>query len=375
LKRKDIHWAGLITVVGYHLLLFVCIPLYLIHYGLPSAGIIWATGILFLVTGVAITAGYHRYFAHKSYEAHPVVEFFLLFFGTMNLQNSVLNWAVDHRLHHAHTDSDQDPYDITKGFWYAHILWIFLKGPERDYRIVSDLSQKKLVAFQHKYYVLLFALTNLAVCGAIGYFFHDIAGALLFVWWFRIFAVNHLTWFINSLAHTWGEHTYSREESAVDNYMMAFLTFGEGYHNYHHAFAADYRNGIRWWHFDPSKWLIWSLSKVGLAKNLKRMDAYAIRRKLVVEDKELLLSKIARVAYVKKEEMIQRVEDTAGALSQRLMDLRDKIATYRVERRQYKADVRKARKAEIRELKKAIQADWKNWCRMCRNILELKRSL
>ena len=108
-------------------------------------------------------------------------------------------------------------------------------------------------------------------------------------WWTRLMVSHHLTWFINSLAHYWGEQTYSKEHSAVDNFVIAILTVGEGYHNFHHTFPADYRNGVRWYHFDPTKWTIWILSKVGLAADLRRFDSFRIKRRLLTEDRRLLI--------------------------------------------------------------------------------------
>ena len=126
----------------------------------------------------------------------------------------------------------------------------------------------------------------------------------------RIFTIHHCTWFINSLAHMWGSRTYSAEQTAADNAVLALLTFGEGYHNYHHTLANDYRNGIRWYHFDPTKWLIWTASKIGLASNLRWVNEIRIKQTLVKNDKQLLLNRIRN-----------EIDETANELREKLEDL------------------------------------------------------
>ena len=239
-----------------------------------------------------MTAGYHRLYAHSTYKIHPVVEAILLFFATMATQGSVLRWAYDHRQHHAFVDTDRDPYSIKKGFWYAHFLWLLEKPKEIENKTVADLLKRPLIRFQHRFYVSLMLLTNGLTFLFFGWCFSDYLGAFLFVWLARLFFLHHFTWFINSLAHTWGARTFCQELSAADNYLISMVTFGEGYHNYHHTFSYDYRNGVRWYHFDPTKWLIWTLSKLKLASQLRKNQRDFIEKRLIRERKQLLLDKI-----------------------------------------------------------------------------------
>jgi stearoyl-CoA desaturase (delta-9 desaturase) len=210
--------------------------------------------------------GYHRLFSHKTYSAHPLFETAILAASTLAFQWSAYAWSHDHRKHHTHVDTDKDPYSIKKGFWYAHILWLFDYDRTIDESLVEDLRKNPRVMFQHRHFLALTWTLNLALLGITCLFLHPLT-AFFYSFVLRVFCVHHSTWFINSLAHTWGSKTYARELSATDNAILALLTFGEGYHNYHHAFANDYRNGVRWWHFDPSKWIVWTASKLGLAKN------------------------------------------------------------------------------------------------------------
>lgn len=224
----------------------------------------------YFATGLSITAGYHRLFAHRAYKAHWSVKLFFLLFGAATFQNSCLKWATDHRRHHTNVDTDEDPYNIGEGFFYAHIGWVLLKEKEKYInQFPKDLANDKLVMWQHKYYLPLCAFMGLFLPGLIGMAFGSFLQGFVLAGLFRVVFVHHATFFINSLCHMVGKVTYSNEHTAKDSWIMALFTYGEGYHNFHHTFQTDYRNGIKWFHFDPSKWLIWALSKLGLAKNLK----------------------------------------------------------------------------------------------------------
>lgn len=288
---KNFNWGPALYIIGYHLLLLIALPIYFLHHT-PSWQIITASAVLLYLTGLGVTAGYHRLYSHAAYKINPIIEWVVLFFGTLATQGSVLRWSFDHRHHHAFVDTDQDPYSIKKGFWYAHFLWLLEKPKPIENKIVADLVKKPLIRFQHRFYGVLMILSNVLVSLFIGWCFKDYLGAFLFVWFVRLFFIHHLTWFINSLAHTWGARPFCLELSAVDNYLISILTWGEGYHNYHHTFSYDYRNGVRWYHFDPTKWLIWTLSKLGLAKGLKKNKAHFIEKRVILEHKQLLLDKI-----------------------------------------------------------------------------------
>ncbi|MDB6080903.1 MAG: putative fatty-acid desaturase, partial [Chlamydiia bacterium] len=262
-----------IFIITYHILLVIA---WFFYFSLctSSLGVIISSIVLFFLTGLSITGGYHRYYSHSTYKTNYAVEAVLLFFGSMAAQASALRWSFEHRLHHAYVDTDNDPYSVKRGFWYAHILWLFKKPAPIDKKVVPDLFKNPLVMFQHNHYLACMLTSNVIAFVTVGYFFNDWLGAFVLAWWTRLFCLHHSTWFINSLAHYWGAQSFNREQTAVDNYIISFLTFGEGYHNYHHTFANDYRNGIRWYHFDPTKWLIWGLHAVGLAHSLKRVNNY-----------------------------------------------------------------------------------------------------
>jgi stearoyl-CoA desaturase (delta-9 desaturase) len=247
-------------------------------------GIDWFIANLFifyvLATGLSITLGYHRLFSHLSFKARWPVRLFTLVFGACAFENSVLNWASDHRRHHKHTDHDDDPYNITHGFFWAHIGWILFKVlPEPPLDNVADLRRDPLVIWQHRFDKWIAVVLGLLLPGAAGWWWNGWEGALggfLIVGALRVFVVQQCTFFINSLCHTIGRQPYSDQCSAKDSALMAFLTFGEGYHNFHHRFQHDYRNGVKVWAFDPTKWTIWCLEKIGLVSEMRRVPEHRI---------------------------------------------------------------------------------------------------
>lgn len=276
-------WVTTILFSTTFLLAVTAVPLYgiLVGYSLTQ----WVLFILFLAfCGFSITAGYHRLWSHRTYDAHPLVRAFFAFWGACALQNSILIWGSGHRRHHRHVDdNDKDPYSINRGFWYAHIGWMLRNYPSGnvDLSNVQDLQRDSIVMFQHKYYVPLVLITNIGLPALLGYLLGDVIGTLLLVGVLRLVVSHHVTFFINSLCHMWGKQPYTNTNTARDNFLLALVTYGEGYHNFHHYFQTDYRNGVRWWQFDPTKWLINVLAWMGLASNLRRVPDFKIQEALV----------------------------------------------------------------------------------------------
>lgn len=372
MNRKNFNWGPGLFLIIYQSCLLVALPFYF-YYDFPGWKMIGISVILLYLTGLSITAGYHRFYAHRSYRTKPFIESILLFFGSMAGQGSALRWAFDHRLHHAHVDTDQDPYSIKKGFWYAHFLWILEKPNTIDPKVVPDLMKNPLVQFQHRHIGLLMILTNAIVCVFVGWLLNDYTGAFFLALWTRLFVLHHFTWFINSLAHTWGDKPFCQEQSAVNNYVIALLTFGEGYHNFHHTYANDYRNGIRWYHFDPTKWLIWTLNKFGLTSDLKRMDAFTIKKRLVMQRKEMLMERLCNIWHIKKDELEKKVLELSDSIVKKISEANQLKERYRQALQEGKehqslVEVR----LQLNQLKRSLKQDWRQWMQLSRNILRLK---
>ena len=369
-RFANVEWPVLLFVLAYHVGLLIGLPVYFSHFT-PSLGLVVASVVLLFLSEIGIGGAYHRYYAHRCYDLARPAEWVLLFLATLAMQGSVLQWSHDHRRHHAFVDTDDDPYSIKKGFWFAHCLWLFHKQPPMDDKWVRDLLKSPVLRFQHKYGHYLGVAANVLVWLLVGWMVRDFLGAFVLAWWTRLAVSHHFTWFINSLAHTWGERTYSREHSAVDNFVIAVLTVGEGYHNYHHTFASDYRNGVRWYHFDPTKWTIWTLSKLGLASNLKRFNTYRIRSRLLMEDKKLLLATIRERAHVKKLELEHLIHGMAETLQTKLVQMRSLADELKkLERRKAERDTRRVLRRELKQLKQSLRQDWRSWSRLCGAVLD-----
>lgn len=224
-----------------------------------------------MVSGVAITAGYHRLFAHRTYRATAPVRWWFLVTGAATFQNSALSWSADHRAHHAHTDTDDDPHAITRGAWFAHFGWLLRRREaSADVTRLTDLYAVRSIRWQHRWYAAIAIGVGLILPMAIATWWGDPIGGLLVVGLLRAAMLLQATFCVNSLAHILGSREYDRHASARNSTVTALITFGEGYHSYHHRFPYDFRNGVRWWQYDPSKWLINGLSRVGLARDLRR---------------------------------------------------------------------------------------------------------
>ncbi len=243
---------------------------------------ILACAFVFLwANGLSITAGYHRLWSHNTYKAHPVLRVLFALFGAAALQNSILIWASGHRRHHRHVDDiEQDPYSAKRGLWFSHIGWMLREydGNKEDFSNAKDLQRDPIVMWQHKHYLAIAICMNFIPPLLLGWALGDIIAGLLVIGVVRLVISHHTTFFINSLAHFWGKQPYTDENTARDNTILAFFTYGEGYHNYHHLFQNDYRNGVRWWHFDPTKWLIKASTWIGLTKDLNRIPNFKIHR-------------------------------------------------------------------------------------------------
>ena len=225
---------------------------------------------MYVAIGISICAGYHRFFSHKSYEAAAPVQIFYALFGAMAAQNSILTWSSSHRVHHQYVDRDWDPYNIKRGFWWAHILWIFYRHQPPDAETnAPDLLKNPIVVWQHRWYRVILIAGGFGLPTLVGAMFGDPIAGLLWGGFLRLAVIHHTTFFVNSLAHYIGRPTFNADVSARDNWAVALLTLGEGYHSFHHRFPADFRNGIRWYHWDPAKWFIRALRRVGLASDLR----------------------------------------------------------------------------------------------------------
>lgn len=277
IPERHTRWTGVIFFIVIHAVGIIGTPWYIFSFGVTRGEwiLFW---VYFICTSLSITVGYHRLFAHVTYKPQNWIRFFLLFFGAATLEQSALKWSSQHRQHHQFTDTDQDPYNIKKGFWYAHAGWILFWKHRVNYDNVPDLQTSKLVMHQHFYYSLWSVGAGIVLPIVIGAGMGKALGAFIMSVCLRLILVMHSAFFINSYAHTFGSRNYDPTISARDHWLGAILTNGEGYHNFHHKFPNDYRNGIRWFHWDPSKWIIFTLCQLRLAHDIKRTPESLIQQ-------------------------------------------------------------------------------------------------
>jgi len=269
-------------------------------------------------------------------------------------------WSSSHRVHHRHVDDvDHDPYSAKRGLWFSHIGWMLRNHPSGkvDFRNAKDLEANPIVRFQHKYYLPLAIGMNVGVPLLLGVMHGDIWGSLLLGGFLRLVVSHHCTFFINSLAHFWGSRPYTTENTARDNGILALFTWGEGYHNYHHLFQWDYRNGIRWYQWDPTKWLIAAAKFVGLARSLKRVPEFQIRQAMV-------------------ERQLRKAEENLGQCQDqgRLAALRQSLEAEMAHFKQTLGDWATLQQTKVEAAKKAVMGHIEH-TELAQRVRELEESL
>jgi len=235
----------------------------------------------YVQTGLGITAGYHRLWAHTSYKATLPLKIWLAACGSGSVQGSIRWWSRGHRAHHRYTDTEKDPYSVRKGLLYSHLGWMVMKqNPKRIGRTdISDLNDDPVVVWQHvnflKCVIAMALVFPTLVCG-LGW--GDYWGGFIYGGILRVFFVQQATFCVNSLAHWLGDQPFDDRNSPRDHLVTAVVTLGEGYHNFHHEFPSDYRNAIQWWQYDPTKWHIAMWKFFGLAYDLKQFRSNEIEK-------------------------------------------------------------------------------------------------
>ena len=221
----------------------------------------WLTG------GIGICLGYHRFFTHRSYETPKWVQYFLAVCGCLAGEAGPIAWVAAHRYHHTYSDQEQDPHSPLKGFFWAHMGWLFAREPnlakfDSYKRYAPDMAQDKVIVFLDRNHMI-----PAMVVTAILY----LLGGWPFVIWgifVRSVLVYHSTWFVNSASHVWGYRTFKTTDQSKNNWWVALLSFGEGWHNNHHAFQRSARHGMKWWELDLTYRTIQLMWVLGLASQI-----------------------------------------------------------------------------------------------------------
>jgi stearoyl-CoA desaturase (delta-9 desaturase) len=229
----------------------------------------WVFIAMQFVTGLlGITLCFHRLLAHRSFQVPKWLEYILTICGSLALQGGPIKWVSTHRVHHAFSDRPQDPHSPAKGFWWAHMLWLFaydetLDHPDKFHRFAPELAKDRVHQLIEKTYVLQTV--------ALGLVFFAVGGLPWLVWglFFRTAFVYHVTWLVNSASHLWGYQTFDTNEGSRNNWWVALLSYGEGWHNNHHAYLHSAAHGLRWWEVDITYVTIRALAFLGLASRIR----------------------------------------------------------------------------------------------------------
>ncbi len=347
-SKHYINWVNTLFLIFIPIIAIVgTVVLY--SLGLFSWQTVCLAIFLTVMGGLSITAGYHRLFSHKTYKANGFVRLLFILFGAGTFEGPVLEWCTDHRDHHRYTDTPKDPYNFQQGFWYAHIGWLLTLDPKkRNFSNVDDLNRDRMVQLQHRFYLPLSIFMGFAFPMLLASLWGDAWGGLIIAGALRITISQHMTFCINSVCHAFGKQTYSDRNSARDNWFTALFTFGEGYHNFHHKFPLDYRNGIRVYDFDPTKWLIQALASMRFATDLKRVAVHRIiQNRLDMDQKRL--STIDTVSISINEKAKAELQSLYQYISQLLLQ-RDKLETAYKNLKTSKLDYMQGQAKEYRRL-------------------------
>jgi stearoyl-CoA desaturase (delta-9 desaturase) len=279
---RRIGWLGASPFIAIHLLAFGSI-----WTGItPAAAICCAA--LYFIRMFAVTGAYHRYFSHRTYKTSRVFQFVLAFLAQTSAQRGALWWAAHHRHHHRYSDQPQDLHSVAQdGFWYSHVWWIFEGGNQKtDYNRIRDFAKYPELRFLDRFHLLPpIALGTLIFfwLGASGLFFGFFASTVI-LW--------HGTFTINSLSHVFGKRRFATHDHSRNNWLLAIITLGEGWHNNHHRYCASTRQGFYWYEYDITFYILKMLSFFGLVWKLSPVPASVLEEGRTGERRESLLSPV-----------------------------------------------------------------------------------
>ncbi len=265
-KPRSTFQANYAKLIPFALIHLLCFAAFFVTF---STALLWTCLGLFVLRMFGITAGYHRYFSHRSYKTSRLMQFFLALLANLSLMRGPITWAAHHRYHHRYSDTEKDLHSPKQGgFLWSHMGWFLSKS----YDETPLVSVRDLEAFPELVWLNRFYFLPAYALGALLFY---LGGTPLFVWGFLISTVLtwHITFTINSLSHIFGRRRYPTPDDSRNNWFLALLTLGEGWHNNHHQYASSARQGFFWWEIDLSYYILWLMSRLGLIWDLKSPPA------------------------------------------------------------------------------------------------------
>jgi fatty-acid desaturase len=268
-KAGGINWITAVWMVAFHLCAVAALFMF------SWAGLIAAVAMWWVAGSPGVGMGFHRLLTHRGYRVPKWVEYALTVCGTLAFEGGPVNWVVTHRIHHAHTDAPGDPHTPRDGGWWAHMGWI-LRGTAQNHetavlwRYAPDMMKDRFHRLLNRFYyvpVVICGLLLFVLCGW---------SVLMWAVFLRIVFNLHVTWLVNSVTHMWGRRRFATEDDSTNSWWVALLTFGEGWHNNHHAHPVSARHGLAWYEVDVNWWGIRTLELFGLARAIKRVSLKAV---------------------------------------------------------------------------------------------------
>ena len=279
--RREAPQAGLPTLTGAQPINWKASTPFLVLHLVPLA-LFWTSpgwkdfalcAALYFGRMFFITAGYHRYFAHRSYKLGRVMQFLMAMGGTTAVQKGPLWWAGNHRKHHRYSDTARDLHSPKHGFWWSHMGWILADAySQTPTKVIKDFAKYPELRWLNRYH-LVPPLALAALCYALGGLNGLLAGFFL-----STVVLWHGTFTINSLAHVFGSRRFVTSDTSKNSLVLALITMGEGWHNNHHHFPTTANQGFYWWEIDGSYYVLWVLSRLGLARDLRRPPRHVLER-------------------------------------------------------------------------------------------------
>jgi stearoyl-CoA desaturase (delta-9 desaturase) len=291
-----------------------CVAIVLLWGGLVTALDLGIFAVMYAAVGLGVTVGFHRLLTHRSFEAPTWVRCLLAILGSMSVQGAVIHWVADHRKHHTYADEDGDPHSphtepgsgvfgILRGIWHSHMGWLFDRNDRASARRYSpDLRSDPAISFVDRWF-LVWVLLGLALPALAGFALSGgsakaAATALLWGGFVRVFFLHHATWSVNSICHLYGRRPFALDDESRNNWAIALVSLGEGWHHNHHAFPTSARHGLKRLQFDPTYAVIRLFELVGLARNVRRPSSKQIASKLKTPQR-LSLDETTQTAFAK----------------------------------------------------------------------------
>ena len=279
--KKELNWGTAVFLIISHVAAIGALFFWSWPALITAVILYWVAGML----GVGM--GYHRLITHRAYKVPKPVEYFLVTCATLSLEGGPIQWVTTHRIHHAHTDRVGDPHTPRDGGWWAHVGWI-LRGAAQDHdqatlaRYAPDMIKNRYYVWLTKYYYVPLIVVGLGLLAFGGF------GVMLWGVFLRVTLGLHATWLVNSATHMWGRQRFETGEDSRNSWWVALLTFGEGWHNNHHAHPTSAKHGLKWYEIDFNWWGIRVLQLMGLARRIKRVrfNSAATMWQLVTGDKK-----------------------------------------------------------------------------------------